>query len=69
LCTFPVVLPFVFMQSAYPAKRLSNAIAVGMLFIAGAAYGRCVGRRPWVVGILMVVLGIILVGLTIALGG
>ena len=49
--------------------RVSNAIAIFMLFIAGAAYGRCVGRSPWLFGVSMVLLGAILVGLTIALGG
>jgi hypothetical protein len=40
-----------------------------MLFIAGYAYGRCVGRSPIGFGIVMVVLGIVLVGITMALGG
>jgi hypothetical protein len=37
--------------------------------VAGYAYGRITGRRPVVAGIVMVVFGAILVGLTIALGG
>jgi VIT1/CCC1 family predicted Fe2+/Mn2+ transporter len=49
--------------------RISNGIAIVMLFFTGVAYGRCVGRSPWVFGISMVVLGGILVALTIALGG
>jgi len=69
LSTFPVAVPFIFMQSTMTAMRVSNAIAIVMLFIAGFAYGRCVGRGPLVFGISMVVLGGILVSLTIALGG
>lgn len=69
LSTFPVAIPFIFMTNAALAMRLSNAIAVVMLFITGIAYGRCVGRSPWGFGAAMVVLGLILVGLTIALGG
>jgi hypothetical protein len=69
LSTFPVAVPFIFMQHAAPAMRVSNAIAVAMLFAAGVAYGRCVGRSPWAFGISMVALGGILVALTIALGG
>lgn len=69
LSTFPVAVPFIFMQHASSAMRVSNAIAVTMLFITGAAYGRCVGRSPWGFGIGMVVLGGALVALTIALGG
>ena len=69
LSTFPVVVPFIFMQSASTAMRVSNAIAIGMLFLAGVAYGRCVGRSPWAVGLSMVVLGGVLVAITMALGG
>ena len=69
LSTFPVVLPFIFMHRVMPAMRVSNAIAVAMLFVTGFAYGRCVGRTPWVFGISMVILGSVLVALTIAFGG
>ena len=69
LCTFPVVIPFIFMHNAGPALRVSNAIAILMLFLTGYAFGRMTGRHPWLVGISMVVLGLILVGLTMALGG
>jgi len=69
LCTFPVVIPFFFMQSAGPALRVSNVIAIAMLFLTGYAFGRLAGHRPWMWGISMIGLGMILVGLTIALGG
>ncbi len=69
LTTFPVVIPFMFMKNVAPAMRLSNAVAMVMLFLTGHAYGRITGRRPWVTGIYMIVLGSILVGITIALGG
>jgi len=69
LSTFPVAVPFIFMQSATTAMRVSNAIAIAMLFFTGVAYGRCVGRSPWVFGISMVVVGGVLVALTMALGG
>ncbi len=67
--TFPVVVPFIFMQSVLPAMRMSNAIAVVMLFVTGFAFGRCAGRNPWLTGGGMLVLGSVLVALTIALGG
>jgi len=69
LSTFPVTIPFIFMQSAMLAMRVSNAIAIVMLLLTGFAYGRCVGRSPWVVGLSMVGLGGVLVAITIALGG
>ena len=67
--TFPVVLPFIFVRSVGPALRLSNAIAIVMLFLTGYIFGRMTGRHPWLVGAAMVVLGSILVGMTMALGG
>jgi hypothetical protein len=69
LSTFPVVIPFIFMHNAGPALRVSNGIAIVMLFITGYTFGRITGRQPWLFGISMVVLGVILVGMTMALGG
>jgi len=69
LSTFPVVIPFVFMHSAGPALRVSNGIAIVMLFITGYAFGRVTGRHPWLFGISMVVLGAARVSMTMALGG
>lgn len=69
LSTFPVVIPFLFMQNALLALRISNLIAIVMLFVTGVAFGRITGRSPWVTGIAMVILGTILVAITMALGG
>ena len=69
ISTFPVVIPFLFMQNAIRALRISNAIAVLMLFVIGYWLGRYMGHRPWRLGALMVVIGLVLVGMTIALGG
>jgi hypothetical protein len=69
LSTFPVVIPFIFMKDAWLALRVSNAIAIAILFLAGYRFGRITGRHPWVVGVSMVILGVILAGLTMALGG
>jgi len=67
--TLPVVLPFTFIDAATRALRLSNAIAIVMLFLTGFAFGRCAGYRPWTMGAAMVVVGGVLVAITIALGG
>jgi hypothetical protein len=47
----------------------TSGVAILLLFLAGVAYGRVVGRNPWIVGLSMVALGSVLVALTIALGG
>ena len=67
--TFPVAIPFIVMHDAGPALRLSNAIAIALLFILGYAFGRGATHNPWVMGVSMVALGMFLVGMTIALGG
>jgi hypothetical protein len=67
--TFPVIIPFFFFANAQPALRLSNAIAVIMLFLCGYAFGRCTGYRPWLMGLIMIGVGCVLVGVAIALGG
>jgi hypothetical protein len=69
LSTLPVVIPFTFMKDITLALRISNGIAIAMLFLMGHTFGRMTGRRPVWVGIVMVVSGAILVSATIALGG
>jgi VIT1/CCC1 family predicted Fe2+/Mn2+ transporter len=69
LSTFPMAIPFIVMRDPVPALRVSNAVAVALLFGAGYAFGRITGRRPVWVGIAMVALGSALVSITIALGG
>ena len=67
--TFPVVLPFFFAIDAIVALRISNMIAVAMMFGLGYAFGRLTGYGPLFTGGAMVILGAALVTLTIALGG
>jgi VIT1/CCC1 family predicted Fe2+/Mn2+ transporter len=68
--TLPVVIPFAVMrQDAHRALRVSNTIAVAMLFLTGHSLGRYSFKRPWVVGVAMVAVGLLLVSITMALGG
>ncbi len=69
LSTFPVAVPFIFVHEPRLALRISNAVAIVMLFIAGYQFGRYSGFRPGRVGLAMVVLGVAMVGLTIVFGG
>jgi len=68
-CTFPVALPFILLSHASTALRISNGIALAILFFGGTSVGKYAGFRPYITGSILVVLGIILVALTIALGG
>ena len=67
--TLPVVVPFLLFGEAHHALRVSNAIAVSMLFVCGYATGRLTRYHPWGMGVGMVLLGLALVGMTMALGG
>jgi len=69
LATFPVVIPFIFIAETALAMRVSNAVALLMLFAAGHAYGRHAGGVPWRSGLAMMAIGAALVVATIALGG
>jgi VIT1/CCC1 family predicted Fe2+/Mn2+ transporter len=69
LATLPVALPFAFLHEAHRALRLSNAIALVMLFLGGYYLGGHAGRHPWRGGLVMLAIGVLLVWATIALGG
>jgi hypothetical protein len=67
--TFPVAVPFIFVEDIAVALRVSNAVAIVLLFVTGYSFGRCAGYHAWWTGLAMVLLGVALVGITIALGG
>ena len=69
LSTFPVVVPFIFMHDARLALRISNVVAIVLLFGAGHMLARYAGLRQTLTGLAMVAIGAALVALTIALGG
>jgi hypothetical protein len=69
LSTFPIVIPFIFISDARLALRVSNAVAIVMLFFCGYAFGYRSGIHPWAAGLSMVAFGSALVGVAIALGG
>lgn len=69
VATLPVVLPFLFMGDVALAMRLSNAIAIIMLALIGYFFGRVSGLSPWLTALAMVLIGVVLVALTMALGG
>lgn len=67
--TFPVVVPFFFVRDVKLALRLSNGIAIAMLFLLGRGAARHAGGSPARFGLWMVVLGCALVAAIVALGG
>jgi len=69
LSTFPVVLPFLFVTPLPLAMRVSNGVAIAMLYFVGHSLGRHAGIGAVRTGLAMVAIGVLLVALTIALGG
>jgi VIT1/CCC1 family predicted Fe2+/Mn2+ transporter len=69
LSMFPVVIPFIFISNAMLATRISNGIALVLLFVAGYAFGRFSISNPWRAGLAMVIFGVAVVAVAILLGG
>jgi hypothetical protein len=69
LSMVPVVVPLVVVREPRLAMGLSNGVAVLMLFVAGWSLGRHAGRPAWRTGLGMVAIGVVLVAVTMALGG
>lgn len=69
LSTFPVALPFFFMEDVKIALRTSNLVAIMMMFLCGWFLGKYSGRNKLIMGITMCTIGTALLLITIALGG
>jgi hypothetical protein len=69
LATLPIALPFVFIDDARTALRVSNAVAGLMLAVCGYAFGLRSGLWPWATALVMVGFGGATVTIAIALGG
>jgi len=69
LSCVPLIIPFFFIVDPLPALRVSNAVAILMLFLGGYFFAKYAGLMKILTGIVMVVLGAVMVGITIALGG
>jgi len=69
LSTFPPIIPFLLWGDVQTALRISNAVAIVMMFVCGYAYARGTGLHPWLTGLVMVAIGFALVAIAIALGG
>jgi hypothetical protein len=69
LATLPMVAPFLLVTHPHAAVRASNAIGLAMLFLVGVRWGQIVGRGPWRFGASLTAIGLVLVLVTIVLGG
>jgi VIT1/CCC1 family predicted Fe2+/Mn2+ transporter len=64
-----VVVPFMVFDQTAVAVRVSNAVALGMLFLAGWVLARYAGGNRWRGGAAMAATGAVLIAAIIALGG
>lgn len=69
LCTFPVAIPFGLFDDLSMAMRVSNAVALLLLFVGGFILGGYAGFRKGITAFAYMLMGVLLVALTMALGG
>lgn len=69
VATLPILLPFLIFSNTTVAVRFSNLIAIGMLFGLGRQWGQTVGANPIRIGMGITCVGVVLVLITIVLGG
>src|SRR5262245_48811005 len=67
--TFPVVIPFLFIKDTQVALRVSNLVAIALMFLCGWSVAKYVGSNKWAMSISLTLIGIILVLITVVLGG
>jgi hypothetical protein len=65
----PGVIPFLLFDDHHFALRLSNAVLLVLLFIAGYWWAHYTDAHPWRVGTIVAVMGLCLVLVAVALGG
>ena len=69
LSTFPVVIPYAFIDELKLAMRTSNLVSLVTLFAGGWFLARHSGGSPWKSGLAMAAIGAALSAAIIALGG
>ena len=69
ISTFPVLIPFLFMRNLELATRISDLIAIAMLFYLGHEEAKYTNQNGLQLGLVMGILGLRIVGVTILLGG
>ena len=68
-CSIPAVLPFLVFDQPQIALRVSNTILLALLYYLGYRHARHTLAKPWIAGFVFLLAGLLLVVLTIRLGG
>ena len=69
LATLPIVVPYLLVPDPNLAVRVSNVVALTLVFLLGMRWGHVVGGRSLRIATGLTVLGVVLVLITIVLGG
>ena len=69
ISTFPIVIPFIFIRDTQLALRISNMTAIVLMFLCGWSLAKYVGSNKWLMSFGLTLVGIVLVLITIVLGG
>ena len=67
--SIPAALPFLFIDNAWMALRVSNGILICLLFVVGYRWAQYTALRPWRTGLTLLVGGVAMVAIAITLGG
>ena len=69
LSTLPAIIPFLWISDFHTALRVSNGLSLALLFIVGYKWAKYTNSNRWIAGFGLLLLGVVLVGVAIALGG
>lgn len=67
--TVPALLPFLFIRDRHVALFVSNGLLLAMLFLVGYCWARHAKTRPWLTGLVVMMIGMVMVGIAKLLGG
>jgi hypothetical protein len=68
-CTLPAAAPFLVFEDVSVALRVSNGIVLAMMFVSGILGARHAGLPPLKTGFGVAAIGVVLVAITMLLGG
>jgi len=69
ISTFPVAIPFMLVKDAQVALRVSNLVAIVLMFLCGWFMAKYGGYNKLITSLSLTLIGVGLVALTISLGG
>ena len=68
-CSFPAVLPFLLFDEPQFALRVSNTVLLALLYYLGYRHAKHTLARPWIAGLVFMLVGLLLVIVAVQLGG